>query len=193
MSPHVLVAVALLGPSSELAETPVAQVAPSPWTADELRQFFSDAMSRPIREAPADVAADLLVLHAALHQPSDLSGAEEVNLRGRVRQRLEQARDRLRSDRHRLEQQSARDARRRSTQRAAAGTFATGLTTLPGELASAQGLIDLITETIDPDSWDVNGGRGRIRYYAPLRVLVVRNRLRVHEQLGGALGDVRAH
>jgi hypothetical protein len=148
-------------------------------------------MSRPIREAPAEVAADLLVLYAALHEPGELSGAEVVNLRGRVRQRLEQARERLRSDRHRLAELAARDARRRLTQRTAAGTFTAGVTTLPGELASAQGLIDLITETIDPESWDVNGGRGRIRYYAPLRVLVVRNTLRVHEQLGGALGDLQ--
>jgi ElaB/YqjD/DUF883 family membrane-anchored ribosome-binding protein len=189
MSPHVLVAVALLGPSSELV--PVAQVAPAPWVADDLRQLFSATMSRPIREAPAEVAADLLVLYAALHEPSELSGAEVVNLRGRVRQRLEQARERLRSDRHRLAELAARDARRRLTQRTAAGTFTAGVTTLPGELASAQGLIDLITETIDPESWDVNGGRGRIRYYAPLRVLVVRNTLRVHEQLGGALGDLQ--
>jgi hypothetical protein len=57
------------------------------------------------------------------------------------------------------------------------------------EAVQAARLIDLIRNTIEPDSWDVNGGLGRIAYYGdPFYVLVVRNTAEVHHQLGGALG-----
>lgn len=40
--------------------------------------------------------------------------------------------------------------------------------------ANAQQLIDLIRATICPDTWAVNGGNGRVLYFSPLQVLVVR-------------------
>lgn len=44
-------------------------------------------------------------------------------------------------------------------------------------------LIHLITETIEPDSWETNGGKGQI---IPFRTtLVVRNTLLVHQKLAG--------
>lgn len=45
-------------------------------------------------------------------------------------------------------------------------------------------LIDLITATVEPDSWNVNGGRGSIEGFNA-RVIVIRNSIEVHEQLGG--------
>lgn len=49
-----------------------------------------------------------------------------------------------------------------------------------------QELIELITATIEPDSWDLTGGgRGSIRGYNG-RVLVARNSIEVHELLGGS-------
>lgn len=44
-------------------------------------------------------------------------------------------------------------------------------------------LVDLIVETVQPDSWVKYGGRGTIHAYREL--LVVRNNLRVHQALGG--------
>lgn len=46
-------------------------------------------------------------------------------------------------------------------------------------------LIDVITGTIDPDSWQVNGGPGVIRSYRGQ--IVVRNSHFVHQKLGGWL------
>lgn len=147
-------------------------------------------MSRPLQREPARAAPDLLVLYAALHERSDLSDAETVNLRRRVRVRLEVLRDRLRVDKHRLEQQAARDSRRSQAQHSAgAGSLTAAFPGQAAEIASAQALIDLITQAIEPQTWQVNGGRGTIRYFAPGRVLVVRNTLRVHEQIGGALAQ----
>jgi len=48
-------------------------------------------------------------------------------------------------------------------------------------------LINVITTTLEPDSWQVNGGRGTI---APFRgMLVVRASPRVHQLLGGSLSS----
>jgi len=52
-------------------------------------------------------------------------------------------------------------------------------------------LVELIQQTIAPDSWDVNGGPGTIMYFSPLRVLVVRQTGEVHDHLGGLLPAMR--
>lgn len=56
---------------------------------------------------------------------------------------------------------------------------------------SAQDLIELIQTTIDPDSWDINGGPGTIRFYRPLNVLVIRASDEVHRSVGGVVNGVR--
>jgi hypothetical protein len=56
---------------------------------------------------------------------------------------------------------------------------------------NGQALVDLIQRTIAPASWDVNGGPGSIVYFRPSRVLVVRQRSEVHEQLQGVVRALR--
>jgi len=46
-----------------------------------------------------------------------------------------------------------------------------------------QELIDLIVQTVEPDSWQDNGGTGTIQSFRNL--LVVRNNILVHQALGG--------
>ena len=48
-------------------------------------------------------------------------------------------------------------------------------------------LADLIKNTIEPESWDDNGGRGTIRIFR--RSLVIRNSIEVHEKIGGPVYD----
>jgi hypothetical protein len=50
-----------------------------------------------------------------------------------------------------------------------------------------QRLIRLITETVEPDSWQLNGGLGTI--VAWRNQLVIRNKILVHQQLGGLLRE----
>jgi hypothetical protein len=57
--------------------------------------------------------------------------------------------------------------------------------------ANAEQLIDLIERTIAPTTWERAGGLGTIRYYRPLRVLVIRQTGDVHEQLGGLIGNLK--
>ncbi len=49
-------------------------------------------------------------------------------------------------------------------------------------------LLELITQTIEPDSWADNGGLGTIQAFG--RQLVVRNNILVHQMLGGPVQDV---
>ncbi len=55
----------------------------------------------------------------------------------------------------------------------------------------AMELISLIEDTIAPDSWEVRGGRGSIRFFSPLNVLVIRATGEVHHQIGGTLEQLR--
>lgn len=56
---------------------------------------------------------------------------------------------------------------------------------------NGQELVDLITRTINPQFWDVNGGPGVIVYYAPLQCLVVTATGEVHHKIGGVVGGLR--
>ncbi len=51
----------------------------------------------------------------------------------------------------------------------------------------AEQMIDLIRQTIEPDSWVENGGLGTIQAFG--RQLVVRNNILVHQSLGGPVED----
>ncbi len=53
--------------------------------------------------------------------------------------------------------------------------------------AETRKLIDLITKTIEPDSWEINNGKGTIVAFRGQ--LVVRNNILVHQALGGAIEE----
>lgn len=59
--------------------------------------------------------------------------------------------------------------------------------------ANANQLIELIQNTIAPTSWDVRGGQGSIRFFAPAQVLVIRQTGGIHDQVGAAIGKMRAN
>jgi hypothetical protein len=48
-------------------------------------------------------------------------------------------------------------------------------------------IIDLIQNSIDPSSWQANGGPGTITFYEPTMSLVIRQTAEMHYQLGGYL------
>jgi hypothetical protein len=55
------------------------------------------------------------------------------------------------------------------------------------EAFNVQSLVEMIVTMIDPDSWDVRGGPGTVRYYAPKRAIVVRQSAEVHASLKASL------
>jgi hypothetical protein len=48
-------------------------------------------------------------------------------------------------------------------------------------------LVAAITGAVEPETWEVNGGRGTVRVFQEM--LIVRNTSRVHQILGGALAS----
>jgi len=52
-----------------------------------------------------------------------------------------------------------------------------------GTVDNSQQLIDVIQRCLSPNTWDVNGGQGVVRYYSPAQALVVRQTSEMHEQL----------
>lgn len=72
--------------------------------------------------------------------------------------------------------------------------FTAGITLPPAlsQLQMAQAvvqLIDLIQRTVDPPSWQVNGGLGTITFHAPTMSLVIKQSAEMHLILGGGLGS----
>jgi hypothetical protein len=191
MSLYLCLAALLCGAPPSHDEPSPARAPVAPAAAADLRDQFRDLTRRTAKPNdldPADVVPDLVSLYHALYQPNEMPGSELVDMRRRAETRLEKVRERLLRDKRRLEQEQTRASRRNRTQppagdeqMLAGGTAA--------ELAGARSLIDLITRTIEPDSWAENGGRGTISYFAPVHALVVRNTLHVHEQIGGVLGN----
>lgn len=58
--------------------------------------------------------------------------------------------------------------------------------------ASAEELMEIITSSIKPESWEENGGTtGVIRYFSLGHALVIRNTADVHNDLGGLIGQLR--
>ena len=63
-----------------------------------------------------------------------------------------------------------------------------------GGSATAQGaqtLIDLIQNTISPNSWEINGGQGTISFYPNTPALIIRQNGEVHQQIQDTLRQLR--
>lgn len=129
--------------------------------------------------------------------------------KSKLHTRLIKIRDELKRQRS-IERRSAEKSRRGEDdqqQRELAGSLAAHLQlasqTLGGPAAVFEGatggapidyaddLIDLITETISPTHWNVNGGSGSIMFYRPALALVVRASSEVQGRVGDLLGGVR--
>ncbi len=59
-----------------------------------------------------------------------------------------------------------------------------------GNQASMQRLVDLIMQTVEPDTWRDNGGNGTI--YPFQNLIIVRNTILVHQRLGGYVTEEEA-
>jgi hypothetical protein len=137
------------------------------------RQLRREAVSeRAGNDAENEAATRALVkLHAQLVEDTALTTDERTHLMGVIRSRLSRVESRLKQ---RIKRQDSTAGR-------------------GGAAADDSGpeLVELIQTVIAPQSWAVHGGPGTMRYYRPLRVLVIRQTSEVHEQLGGVLRQMR--
>ena len=193
MNAAVLVALWIGTTPVAAAEEPIAGLAKavsvdaSRLTRDRLRDRFLVLMKRTARNRrpladPAKVVPALVRLDEDLRTTRKLSFAERrrkhLAIRGRLRDVLPRMQKRQR------EFARARLGRRPvvSSRSSLAG---------PADERQASELISLIQDTIAPDSWDVRGGKGTIRYYPNFFVLVVRTTAEVHGQIGGTLRQLK--
>ncbi|MBL8800024.1 MAG: hypothetical protein JNM56_39440 [Planctomycetia bacterium] len=52
-------------------------------------------------------------------------------------------------------------------------------------LQNVLSVVNLIQSTVDPPSWQANGGQGTIAFHAPSMALIIRNSAEVHGMMGG--------
>lgn len=153
---------------SSIAETPSAkQSPPAAAPSHALSRELSRALSGRFAKTPADrrrEADKLLELHGKVLAEKGLSTTERDRWLARLKGRLTRL---------------ASDLRREAAARGGAAQD------------DGQALVELIQATIAPQTWDVNGGQGTIRYWPAWHVLVVRQTEDVHEQIGGVVHGLR--
>lgn len=79
----------------------------------------------------------------------------------------------------------------RGQQQGGGGAFGNGDALARQTTANAADLVDLIQKTIDPPSWDINGGPGSIMYFGNLQALIVNQTEENYEAIGGVFGGMR--
>ncbi len=191
---HAVGLVALMLVTSPVAvmQQPIAGLARSADTASRgvtrkaLRQRFADLMCQTVRNRrpladPARVVPALVRLDGDLRNSRLLSFADRKRKHRAIQNRLADILPRLQVRQREL-------GRLRQGKRPTART--SGLYG-PADERTANELIALIQDTIAPESWDVRGGQGSIRYYPHFHVLVVRNTAEVHRHIGGTLKQLR--
>lgn len=159
----------------------------------DLRRSLRQALSRAFPTAPDDVqrqAREFISLYRETAQ-SSLGAGERSRSLSRLRGRLvglSKAIARNDASHAQIETASSRTAKSSES----AGAVKTSKSQSaeyggPGGAprSNAQDLIDLIQNTIAPESWDVMGGPGTIMYWEPGFALVIRQTDDVHEQIGG--------
>jgi hypothetical protein len=183
-------------------------------TPRELRDATSDAL---VREATTEGAPhktalyDLVTIYGQLQRDSQLPDRERNDRLAQVRARLARAAGELegqaadpagnrpaargRQAGARNAQAPARNARGagNAARQAGNGGFAGRAAATAGapDTQGAADLIELIQNTIAPDSWEARGGRGTIMYFPPRQVLVIRQTGEVHEQFQDLVRQLR--
>ncbi len=196
-----------------VAEMPRAE----PRAGQELRIAVRAALRRWARpsDAQADGAArEFISLYRELQGDRDLARSQREYYRGKVRIRLMQLSDQIARRVARAKRLAEAEKPKRielpegkadalAQRPGAAGRIPAGFGPAfgPGRPAFGGGagqvpdygeqLVELIQTVIRPETWDVNGGPGTIYYWYPGRALVVRQMQEVHEDLGGALEQLR--
>jgi hypothetical protein len=191
----VLLLSALFATLPELESPAIAEKPGQPPSLEEVRAAYLEALqdsAKRIKPVYADVVPNLAEVYVQLKDVEGLSHAERSRMRGVAKSRLEELRDQL--IRQVLRDRKLAERKNRSQKRGGvrepvdekAALLAAG-----GASAQAVELIDLIQNTIEPESWQRAGGQGTISYFDLLKVLVVRQTGEVHHQLGGTLEQLR--
>ncbi len=182
--------------------TPPAAPRPQPPAAAhvDLREATYAAMraSRARSAEPRQFVPQLVAVYEQLRSDEELRATERAQLRRMVAKRLAEVGLELLRDLKKAEADAASGSRAAASRSSAAPAYRitdeAPQAGSPGggpDLAGARELVELIRTTIAPETWDVNGGRGTIMYYSPLKVLVIRQTSEVHELINALQNQLR--
>lgn len=195
-----------------LSLVPARAIAASPATGAALRSSVRETLIAARKQPQPDTASvqKLTKLYRTLQVDTSLTHSERESLRLAVRARLKAWAVRLEHT-VRQEQTPAQQAAGRPVSKRLPAPRKPGAGTVPAQVLAQQGLpgaaqqqaatqppadhsqelLEVIQDTIAPDTWDARGGLGVIRFWPPGNALIVRQTGEVHEQLGGLLRDLR--
>lgn len=164
MSLTMLLTAVLIGP----------QASPSP---DDWRQEYQSVMTATAdraKSSPATAVPRLISVYVGLADAEALPRSERTRMRRSLESRLVKQLEVLVREKRKSDQVAQRTSKK--------SQGGGGATTI-----AAQQLIDLIVNTIAPDSWQQNGGKGSITYYPINPALVIRQTGETHEQVSQLL------
>ncbi len=130
---------------------------------------------------PQDHVRALVGLYQQLEHVKGLSDIEHRKIRFGLLLRLMQMHQQLQINRRNALYKQQRMANPNTANPLAGG----------GAFNTGDELIDLIQTTVAPDTWDINGGPGAIRYFRPLNALVIRAPGSTHHEVGEMLEQLR--
>jgi hypothetical protein len=161
-------------------------------SSPDIRRQISAALNNAFPDSPAArqaQAQEFLKLYAAA---AEMPSPDRARFQRRLKSRLARLANAIHNDGIEQARPSSDDPESGSV--ASPGVKASPRAAeLPGggSQDDGQALVELIQATIAPQSWDVNGGPGTIKYWPAWHVLVVRQTDDVHEQIGGTVHGLR--
>ena len=163
--------------ASVLTPQPTGMIDAQPLSPAELRVVYLNVARRSSKNAkpkpePQNIVPELVAVYLEVQRVQGMSFRERKRMRITLEGRLKLIHDRLR--------------RERPTSRSVRAKALSGT-----EQQNAEALSELIQNTIEPDSWQDNGGKGTIMYFSLLRALVVRQTGEGHHQLGGLMNQLK--
>jgi len=172
----------------------------APAAKDRIQQAMRDTAealrSRSVEPAERSHFVELLNAAEALRHDEKVPQHERDKWRGLARVRLVEGADAMRRQLAKKDAAQAGAApagadARISRQLPAAGGAVTGVTQQAADVVEAQKLIEIITTTVRPETWEDYGGQGVIRYWSLGSALIIYNTADVHERVGGFAGQLR--
>lgn len=199
MSVAWVAAVLLWSDAGEHAPPAAPDPRPSAAVHGDLREATYAALraSRARGAEPRQFVPQLAAVYEQLRADEELRAAERAQLRRMVAKRLAEVGLDLLRDLKKAEADAATSSRAAarssapSTYRITDEALQAGSAGGGPDIAGARELVELIRTTIAPETWDVNGGRGTIVYYSPLKVLVIRQTSEVHELINALQNQLR--
>ena len=170
-------------------------------TGKDLQKAIHRAMKRWKTVESSDTqsaAAELLALYQALEKDSSFTPSAKENLLRNIRRKLDQISVLILKE---ITPESQKPQSVNQLKKTELGQVPNALMPDPGSKSntarnqkvqeSGENLVNIIQETIHPDTWETNGGNGQIQFWLPNGTLIIRQTDPVHQEIQGLLNQLR--